>query len=48
MTIAAMRQDRKALLLFFLLTVALCIVAYVPILSGGGFDALGGYALTLL
>ena len=25
---ASMRQDRKALLLFFLLTVALCTVAY--------------------
>jgi len=43
-----LNQDRKALLLFFVLTIAFCTVAYVPMLTGGGFDALGGFALPLL
>lgn len=42
------KQDRHALLLFAALTMAFCTGAYVPILTGGGFDALGGYALLLL
>ena len=42
------KQDRNALLLFVILTVAFCAGAYVPILTGGGFEALGGYAVLLL
>ncbi|NVO05161.1 MAG: CPBP family intramembrane metalloprotease [Rhodoferax sp.] len=45
---ADLRQDRMALLLFFGLASALCTAAYIPILTGGGFAALGGYALPLL
>jgi membrane protease YdiL (CAAX protease family) len=45
---ASLKQDRTALLLFFVLTVALCTFAYVPMLTGDGFGALGGYALPLL
>ena len=43
-----LQQDRKALLLFFSITIVLCTLAYVPMLSGGGLQALGGYALVLL
>jgi len=42
------KQDLKALGLFVGLTVAFCTAAYIPMLTGGGFDALGGYALVAL
>jgi uncharacterized protein len=41
-------RDRNALVLFFGLATVFCTGAYVPMLTGAGFDALGGYALTLL
>lgn len=47
-TPAASSRDRRALLVFVALTVAFCTIAYVPMLTGGGFDALGGWALPLL
>ena len=45
---SARKEDRRALVLFFVLTITFCAVPYVPMLTGGGFDALGGYAVPLL
>jgi membrane protease YdiL (CAAX protease family) len=38
-------QDRRALALFAALTVVFCTAAYIPMLTGGGLGALGGFAL---
>lgn len=45
---ADINQDRRALLLFASLAIVFSTTAYVPMLTGGGFEALGGCALPLL
>lgn len=48
MSIDSASQDRRALAVFFILAAVFCTATYAVILGGGGFEALGGYALLVL
>ncbi|MBI4783007.1 MAG: CPBP family intramembrane metalloprotease [Oscillatoriophycideae cyanobacterium NC_groundwater_1537_Pr4_S-0.65um_50_18] len=40
--------DRRSLALFFVLTICISLIAYIPLVQSGSLDALGGRALDLL